>query len=132
MRTAHRTGLALLALLLAPVATLAQAQNGAATPIDFLFRSLMGQAHIRFEQAGVEPTDVSWKLLEGMVDHGVTRIKQDNPTAVRVALARRNLNSFVDDMIHAAVYEDGAYVAHESSFAEALRRCRPPKYPYCP
>jgi hypothetical protein len=132
----HIRLLASLPLLYALELTMPKAalcQQTASTPRDSIFGSLSRQARTRFEQAGVEVTLVSWSMLDTFIRNGANRLAATNASAADLALARQNLNTFVDWMIEVAVVEpNGARVAHESTFGEARRRCPPPKYPFCP
>ncbi len=105
----------------------------ASTPTDSLEVSFSVQARTRFQQASVEVTRESWTLLSGAIGRGTQRLLLDGATTGRVAQARESLNQVVDWMIEASVPGDGGgRVAGEASFRFAIRRCPPPKYPFCP
>ena len=118
------------------ISTAAHAQGfqlPASTPPESLYSSLLEQARNRFQQQGVEVSQPSWDLLQRFIRRGADTLVLKRAPAADVALARRNLNTFVDWMIELAILEpNGARVAHESSFDAASRRCPPPLYPYCP
>jgi hypothetical protein len=136
MGTARYAAAGLLVLALLPGTMHAQLSLGggqrAVTPPESLYQQLVAQARTRFAQAGVEPSESSWSLLDHAIRQGVSRLGPAAAAADMVSLTRRSLNAFVDDMIHAASYENGGLVAHETTFMEAMRRCKPARYPICP
>jgi hypothetical protein len=136
MSAARHAAAGLLVLALVPGTARAQLSlsggQRAITPPESLYQQLVAQARTRFAQAGVEPSTISWRLLDDAIRQGVSRLGPTAAAADMVSLTRRSLNAFVDDMIHAASYENGGLVAHETTFIEAMRRCKPARYPICP
>ena len=104
----------------------------ASTAPDSLEVSFAEQARSRFQQAGAEVSQTSWFLLGQAIRRGAQRIREDRPTTGRIAQARQSLNTVVDWMIEAADTTSGGRVVGEGSYAAAMRRCPPPKYPFCP
>jgi len=104
----------------------------ASTAPDSLEISFAQQARSRFQQAGAEVTQTSWFLLGQSIRRGAVRLREDGPTTGRIAQARQNLNIVVDWMIEAADTTVGGRVVGEGSYAAAMRKCPPPKYPFCP
>jgi hypothetical protein len=113
-------------------ATQLAAQNPPSTSPDSLEKSFATQARSRFEQASAEVSRASWLLLSQSIGRGVSRLRDDGPTTERIAQARQSLNTIVDWMIEAADTTSGGRVVGETSFTAAMRKCSPPKYPFCP